>query len=156
MPPRSRAQQKAELERQLLIAKNTELDALKKKVRLARTAARRRGVGWEPETDKEFVERLGEDDYMTGYRFTALDTPMSLDRLDPEKGYVPDNVVACDPLVNLMKGSYTPGRFLHHLNRIIAHMLPDANTDALVAKRPQTAVEKAQARLDNFKNRPAA
>ena len=77
-------------------------------LRAARGRATRRGIDFAIGLDElvELWENQGGKCYYTGVEMTYAEgdrTAVSLDRIDPSKGYVSENVVLCCWIVNLMK-----------------------------------------------------
>lgn len=64
---------------------------------------------------KEFFKEHWET---TCYYCGAKLTKVSFDKLDPQRGYTPDNVVPCCWVCNRMKGDMSKESFIAHLRKI--------------------------------------
>jgi len=73
---------------------------------------------WEKQNGKCFYTNLEMNNSLKQKGFQSWDSP-SLDRLNPEKGYVQDNVVWCIFAVNSFKQSLTYEDFMNQLSKII-------------------------------------
>jgi hypothetical protein len=61
------------------------------------------------------------EDGMALIKHKKFSPMMSIDRVDPRRGYDPDNIVLCCLSINLMKGGLTFSAFLEACQRVLDH-----------------------------------
>lgn len=89
-----------------------------------KASAKRRKLEWALD-ESSVLQLLRKQDLKCFYTGTDLvlapgsAATLSLDRLDPQRGYVPDNVVACGRRVNLMKIDMSPKEFRHQIEALL-------------------------------------
>jgi hypothetical protein len=82
-------------------------------------SSRKRGIEWgfdNPEDLREFW------DTPCHYCGGEVEQRLGLDRIENDKGYIPDNVVQCCTTCNLMKRSHSVDEWVVHMRRVLEHL----------------------------------